>query len=212
MDKQQEHLETLREIRSLMERSSRFISLSGRSGVIAGIMAISGVVAAYLYLGMSFTDPGYYEYAVNENGAPNAAVYTFFITDIFVVFMVSLLAATMLTMKKARQQGLPVWDATAKRLLINILIPIVTGAAFCLILVHHGYLELIAPATLLFYGMALLNAGKYTLNDVRYLGVAQIATGLAATLFLDYALLFWAFGFGVIHIVYGITMHYKYEK
>ena len=212
MDKQQEHLETLREIRSLMERSSRFISLSGLSGVIAGVAAISGVVAAYLYLGLNFSDPGYYKYAVSENGAPNAAVYTFFITDIFIVFMVSLLAAIMLTMKKTRQQSRPVWDAIAKRLLINMLIPVIAGALFCLILLHHGYLELIAPATLIFYGMALLNAGKYTLNDVRYLGVAEIATGLTATLFFDYGLLFWAFGFGVIHIVYGITMYYKYEK
>jgi len=195
-----------------MERSSRFISLSGLSGVIAGIAAISGVVAAYFYLGLDFNDPGYYSYAVNESGTANMSFYNFFIVDIIIVFVVSLIAACLLTMKKANQQGRPVWDAIGKRLLVNLLIPIITGGIFCMILLYHEYLALIAPATLIFYGLALLNASKYTLDDVRYLGVAQIVTGLVAALFIEYGLLLWAFGFGLLHIVYGITMYYKYEK
>ncbi len=212
MDKQQEQLKTLQEIRSMMERSSRFISLSGLSGVIAGVAAISGVVAAYIFLGMNIDDPGYYKHVVNSDGILNERVYNFLVIDIFVVFVVSLLAATLLTKQKAKEQALPVWDTTAKRLLVNILIPLITGAAFCLILLYHNYIALIAPVTLIFYGLSLLNASKYTLNDVRYLGVVEIITGLIAAFVIEYALLFWAFGFGVAHIVYGIAMYFKYEK
>jgi len=212
MDKQQEQLETLQEIRSLMERSSRFISLSGFSGVIAGIAALAGVVAAYWFLGIDWDTPGYYNYALNENGEANPDFYRFFITDILLVLIVSLTGATTLTMKKAREQERPIWDATSKRLLVNIMIPLVTGSLFCLVLLYHGELALIAPATLIFYGLSLLNASKYTLNDIRYLGIIQIVTGLVASLLPDYGLLFWAFGFGLVHIIYGITMYYKYEK
>jgi hypothetical protein len=212
MDKKQEPMETLREIRSLMERSSRFLSLSGLSGVIAGIAAIAGVVAGYVHLGLSWDDPGYYQFATGENGEPDPAFYTFLLTDILIVLVVSLLAASLLTIRKARQQGQPVWDATAKRLLINMLIPLLAGGIYCLILLYHGSVALIAPATLLFYGLALVHASKYTLNDIRYLGVLEIVTGLVAALVLEYGLLFWAFGFGLLHIVYGITMYYKYEQ
>jgi hypothetical protein len=212
MDKHQEQLETLQEIRSLMERSSRFISLSGFSGVIAGVAAIAGVVAAYRYLGIDWDTPGYHKFAINENGEANPDFYRFFIADILIVLLVSLAGASLLTIRKARQQERPIWDATSKRLLINIMIPLITGSLFCLVLLYHSELALIAPATLIFYGLALLNASKYTLNDIRYMGIIQIAIGLVASLLPDYGLLFWAFGFGIVHIIYGITMYYKYEK
>lgn len=212
MDEQQEQLETLREIRSLMERSSRFISLSGLSGVIAGIAAIAGVAAAYFHLGLSPNDPGYYRFAADESGTPDPAVYTILLVDAILVFIVALLAATLLAMKKARKQGQSIWDATAKRLLVNMAIPLVAGGIYCLTLFYHGQIALIAPATLIFYGLALLNASKYTYNDIRYLGIMEIITGLIASVVVEYGLLLWAFGFGVLHIVYGITVYYKYEK
>ncbi len=212
MDKQQEQLEALREIRSLMERSSRFLSLSGLTGVIAGIAALAGVAAAYLYLGLSPLATGYYQSATGANGAQDPAFYTFLFADSILVLIIALLAAGMLSVKRARQQGQPVWDATVKRLLVNLAIPLVTGGIYCLILLYHGQIAFLAPATLLFYGLALINASKYTLNDIRFLGIMEIITGLAAAVVIDYGLLLWAFGFGVLHIVYGITLYLKYEK
>jgi hypothetical protein len=212
MDKKQEQLDNLREIRSLMERSSRFLSLSGLSGVIIGLTAIAGVVAAYLYLGLSFDEPEYYQLATGENGEPNSSFYSFMLIDLILILIISLLAAGLLTFRKARKQGLPVWDASAKRLLQNLSVPLATGGIFCLILLYHGQLAFIAPATLLFYGLSLVNASKYTVVDLRYLGIAEIITGLTAMVFTDYGLLFWAFGFGILHILYGIIMYLKYEK
>lgn len=206
MDKQQEQLETLKEIRSLMERSSRFISLSGLSGVIAGLAAIAGVVIAYWQLGLGFNDPGYYR------SLTGPATFDFLVVVFALVLIVALLAATLLSMKNAKQHSQPIWDATAKRLLINLAIPLVTGGVFCLILLYHELLPLIAPATLVFYGLALLNASKYTFTDMQNLGILQIIIGLIASVVVEYGLLFWALGFGLLHIIYGITMYYKYEK
>jgi hypothetical protein len=93
-----------------------------------------------------------------------------------------------------------------------MVIPLAAGGIFCISLLWHGQIAFIAPATMVFYGLALVNASKYTLNDVRYLGVIEIVTGLIASAVIEYGLLFWAFGFGIVHIVYGITMYYKYEK
>ncbi|HXB40532.1 MAG TPA: hypothetical protein VNZ49_08315 [Bacteroidia bacterium] len=210
MDKQNEHLETLTEIRSMMERSSRFISLSGLSGVFAGIFALAGAFVAYKKLVSIDILNDVYRGRGSEN--PGFSFYTFFIVDALCVLIASLAVGCILTMRKAKRQGLPVWDNTAKRLFINLFIPLAAGGIFCLILLYHGLMGLVAPATLLFYGLALLNAGKYTLHDIRTLGICQIILGLLSSVFVGYGLFFWAFGFGVLHIIYGTLMYYKYEK
>lgn len=212
MNHQNEQLEALQEIRTLMERSSRFLSLSGLSGIIIGLVAILGIIAAYIFLGISPTEPGYFLFANASNGEPNTLFYTFFFADALIVLIVSLLAGSWMTMRKAKLQNLPIWDITAKRLLMNMMIPLFAGGIYCLILLYHGHIAFIAPATLLFYGLALLNASKYTINDIRYLGIMNVVTGLFASFFIDYALLFWAVGFGILHIIYGLAIYFKYEK
>jgi len=212
MKNESEHLETLSEIRSLMERSSRFISLNGFAGVFAGTFALIGAYAAYKYLHLHFFQPNYYQYSVTTEGARNIQFYIFFLTDALLVLLASLGVATILTVRKARKKGLKLWDNTGKRLLYNMLIPLIGGGAFCLIMGYHGFPGLVAPATLLFYGLALINASKYTYNDIRYLGLIEVGVGLAAAIWIGYGLLFWAFGFGVMHIIYGIIMYYKYER
>jgi predicted lysophospholipase L1 biosynthesis ABC-type transport system permease subunit len=212
MEKSNEPLETLSEIRSLMERSSRFISLSGLSGVFAGIFALMGAIAAYLYLNISISTPEYYQYAFDKSGAINLGFYIFFFTDASCVLVLSLAVGSILTIRKAKLKRQPIWDVTAKRLLINLMIPLIVGGLFCMALLYHGLIGLIAPATLIFYGLALFNASKYTLDDIRYLAICEIILGLIGSIFIGYGLLFWAVGFGILHIIYGIIMYNKYEK
>jgi uncharacterized membrane protein YgdD (TMEM256/DUF423 family) len=212
MNKQQEQLDALNDIRTMMERSSRFISLSGLSGVIAGIAAVTGVVAAYVFLGMTVSESGYYRYVLNEEGTLNLPVVHFFLYSGIAILLVALLAAALLSARKAGKAGVPAWNSTSKRMLVNLGIPLFAGGVYCLIMLFHGLIALIAPATLLFYGLALLNASKYTLNDIRYLGVLQIVLGLLASFVIEYGLLFWVAGFGFLHIVYGIAMYLKYER
>jgi predicted lysophospholipase L1 biosynthesis ABC-type transport system permease subunit len=191
----------------MMERSSRFISLSGLSGVCAGIFALCGAAAAYVKLN-SF-DSGNYR-TLGRDELMDTILYL--LLDATIVLLLSVTTGIVLTVRNSKKKGVKIWDATAKRLLINLMIPLITGGLFCLIMLYHGIIGLVAPATLLFYGLALINASKYTLNDVRYLGICEIILGLIASVYVHNGLLFWAIGFGVLHIIYGTVMYLKYER
>lgn len=154
----------------------------------------------------------YYENALTPDGKVNIPFYLFLFSDAFVVLFASIAVAISLSVKKARKKGLKIWDNAAKRLIINMFIPLAGGGLFCLILMYHGQAGLVAPSTLIFYGLALLNASKYTLDDIRYLGITELIIGLISAVWIGYGLLFWALGFGIIHIIYGILMYYKYER
>ncbi len=208
----EEPLETLSEIRSMMERSSRFISLNGLSGVFSGIFALIGAYAGHLYLTNHFKHFGPVSEFSNYSIAGIVTTYFFFFIDAFLVLMASIFVAMFLSISKARKNGLTFWDNTARRLLINLLIPLITGGFFCLILLTHGIVGLIAPVMLIFYGLALINASKYTYNDIRFLGLIEVLMGLLASVWIGYGLIFWAIGFGIIHIIYGVIMFYKYER
>ena len=196
-----------------MSQSGRFISLSGLSGVAAGTFALIGAAAALWYLQLTPFDgnPVYYEDAVRgARGGMNFT--TFFLIDAGLVLLFALGAGIFFTVRKARRGGQAVWGPLTVRLLVNLAIPLVAGGVFCLALMLRGTYELVAPATLIFYGLALVNGGKYTLDDIRRLGLAEIMLGLIASFFPGYGIEFWAIGFGVLHIVYGIIMWQKYER
>lgn len=205
-------LETLTEIRSLMEQSSRFISLSGLSGVFAGIFALMGAAAVAIRFKLSFTLEEYYTRATLNSGVPNAEFFIFLFGVAILVLVASLLVAVILTTRRARKHNLPIWDKTARRVIWNMFIPLSAGGIFCLVLLDHGIFTLVAPATLLFYGLALLNTSKYTYPDLRYLALSEISLGLVASFAVSYGLFLWAIGFGVLHIFYGARMYQKYEK
>jgi hypothetical protein len=202
-------LEDIKDIRRIMERSSRFISLSGLSGVSAGICALIGAYAGYRILN------GYYG-SYNSRGLFSGDDFSMLKLKMLAVagttFIVAFISSYYLTWRKARRQGLPLWDHTSKRLAWNMIIPLVSGGAFILGMLRYDAWLFVSPACLLFYGLALVNASKYTLSDIRYLGYCEIVLGLINMLYPGYGLWFWAAGFGVLHIVYGTIMWMKYEK
>jgi hypothetical protein len=207
----QQSLDTLNEIRSLMERSSRFISLSGLSGVSAGIFALLGAGIAAWYLGRFEAEPPHFRslYTMERWGM---SALLFFALDAAFVFIGAVVSAIYFTTRKAKRKAQPVWDALTRRLLLSLAIPLLSGGIFILALLYHGLIGLVAPCTLLFYGLGLVNASKYTLDDVRYLGYAEIALGLLTCFNIGYGLESWVLGFGVLHIAYGLYMYYKYER
>lgn len=212
MNSQNEHLETLNEIRSIMERSTKFISLSGLSGVASGVAALIGAGMVYLYLGTTpFSHEEYYYVKALDVEKWGLNYLQFFFIDAILVLLTAIGFGYFFTSRRAKQKGQKMWDATSLRLGINMFIPLAAGGLFCLALLYHGYIGLVAPSTLLFYGLALVNASKYTLNDIRNLGLCEIALGLIAMIFIGYGLEFWAIGFGVLHIIYGLMMYNKYE-
>lgn len=198
--------EDLSHIRSMMERSSRFISLSGLSGVFAGLIALLG--AGYVYYILKGESIDYFA------GKTNVYTKDLLLELVFVglvILFLAVLSGYIFTAKKSKEKNLKIWDQTTKRLLFNFAVPLVTGGLFCLGLLYHGMFVFIAPATLIFYGLALVNASKYTFTDLQNLGYCQIVLGLLSFFFLGWGLVFWAIGFGVLHIVYGLVMHRKYK-
>ncbi len=199
------YLHDIREIREMMDRSTQFISLSGLSGVLAGIYALSGAFVANKLL-ENYRQHNSIPYHLSEN------IFNQVVITAAVVLFLSIGTALLLTSVKAKKTGESVWNSTSKRLIANFLIPLCTGGIFTILLLKESHYDLIAPATLIFYGLACVNASKYTFRDVRYLGLTIIILGLISTEFFGYALEFWALGFGVCHIIYGGIMHYKYDR
>jgi hypothetical protein len=211
MNDSQQHLEHLAEMRSLMERSTRFLSLSGLSGVWAGVCALIGAFfhryyTEPLYLGR------YTEVYVEKAERISALNFEMMLVATALAILLSALAGGwFFTARKARQRGERVWDASSRRLLWALMMPLATGGVFCLALLYWGLVGLLAPATLVFYGLALVNGSKYTLRDVASLGLLEITLGLAGMFSPGYGLELWAIGFGVLHILYGAWMYYKYD-
>ncbi len=207
-----EHLQTLTEIRSLMERSSKFLSLSGLSGVSAGIVALIGSAVVYMRLKTDWLSVLSYNRMVPYGASRFQEANQFLIKTAIAILVAALVLGTFFTVRKARLQGQRVWNQASRRLLWAMAVPLITGGIFCLALIHYRLLFLTAPATLVFYGLALLNGSKYTVRDVEYLGYFEIALGLLAMFLSGYNLLFWTIGFGVLHIIYGTAMYWKYDR
>jgi hypothetical protein len=211
MNNREEHLDTLTEIRSLMERSSRCLSLSGISGISAGIIAILGAISVSVYHGTSIFSSAW-ERTYTDGGMLNENTMLFYIAVAAAVLILAVSFSVFFTIRKAKKNNLNVWDSTTKRMLVSLLIPLGTGGIFCMILLSDWYTALIAPSMLIFYGLALNNASKYAIGNAEYLGGAEIILGLIALLLPGYGLLVWVIGFGVLHIIYGVYMYIKYEK
>ena len=209
-----DHLEALHEIRSMMERSSRFISLSGWSGVGAGVVALAGAAVAFWYLGrLPFEEAPLIGYESLESpGRWGISYGRFFFLNALIVLIAALGTAIFFTTRKARRKGHKVWDGTTSRLPIHLFIPLIAVGIFILGLLYHDLPGLAAPAMLVFYGLGLFNASKFTLEELRNLGLLETGLGLAALFNPVYGLECWTLGFGLLHIIYGTYMNWKYER
>ena len=189
-------------IRDLMERSAKFISLSGLSGIMAGIYALIGAGMGYQILQQIKGEP----YRDNS-----LAIVELFILAFAVLFL-SIGTCIWLSVRKAKKNGQPFWGTSSKRLLINMAIPLVSGGLFTFILIFHGHYGIVASSTLIFYGLALIAGSHYTYSDVKGSGIMEILLGLLAAWVPGYGLIFWSVGFGLLHIIYGTVMHFKYDS
>lgn len=202
-----EQLQDLKEIRQMMERSTKFLSLSGLSGISAGIVAL---IAAFISLQMQ---P---EVIVYDTEAPNSQFHTEYIWSLVYLGLVTIVTALAIgfyfTWRKAKLKQGRIWNKTSKRLLISLCIPMLAGGFVILSLLLNKVYWIIPELTLVFYGLTLINAAQHTYRDVFYLGLSELILGIVALFITGYSLLFWSFGFGVLHIVYGISMHLKYER
>ncbi len=198
--------EELKHIRSMMEKSTRFLSLSGWAGIMAGIYALTGAYFAYRVITNSPIVMYYHIDGKFSNGA-------FILLGIaLAVFVLTLVTALYTSSRTARKANKKLWTPAAIKLIYNMAIPLVVGGILSIILILKGAIGLVAPVTLIFYGLSLILASNYTYSNVKILGIFEVIIGLIASYYQGYGLFFWSLGFGFFHIIYGIFMYLKYKK
>jgi hypothetical protein len=199
-------LETLQDIKRMMERSSRFISLSGWSGIAAGICALIGAAFAeksiWHYYGIDYL----------QNSANPAMLKMDLILIAIFTFTGAFILAAFFTYLKSRKEGVAIWGSTARRLMWNTTLPLLAGGFFIWRLIDLKQYELLTPACLIFYGLALVNGSKFTMGEVKWLGYGEILLGIVNLWVLHEEVLFWSLGFGILHMIYGAAMWWKYDR
>jgi hypothetical protein len=200
----------LKTIRKIMEESTRFLTLSGLSGIFAGFFALAGAIVAWYLIPGQGNIP-FHRSSGGVWGTEISSPGWLLIIDAITVLILSIGFSLWFSARKARAEGKSLWTPVSKRLLINMMIPLVTGGLFIIILIIQNHSRLIIPGLLIFYGLALVNAGKFTYSEIFYLGLLEIFTGLVGAFFPDYGIIFWIVGFGLLHIIYGSFMYRKYE-
>ena len=206
-------IQDLQEIRRLMEGSSKFISLSGLSGVFAGLTALGGSVAGYILLRNFIKLQEHYYFSGRFDEAAEALKMKLFVIAV-TVLVLALGFGVLFTYLKAKKQNLKLVSAVSFRLVRSLMTPLFFGGIFTLGLIYKEAYVMIAPVTLIFYGMSLLNASKYVQVELKYLALCQMALGTVAVFFFSANIQFicWALGFGVLHILYGGLMWWKYDR
>ncbi|MDX2415084.1 MAG: hypothetical protein QNK33_07825 [Bacteroidales bacterium] len=207
MNDQDKHTDDLKLIRKMMEDSSRFLSLSGLSGVFIGLLAILGAIVARFFILNTGGD-------VTMEIIPASAGHsekTLLLLDAILTLSAALGLAYFLAIRESRLKNQAIWTSVTRRLLINLFVPLFAGAFFIVILIINSNTEYLAASMLIFYGLALFNAGKFTFGEVQYLGLLEILTGLCAAIYPEIGLLLWTIGFGLLHILYGLILHRKYK-
>jgi hypothetical protein len=201
MKEKQDYIRDITEMRTLMERSSKFMSLSGLACLMVGVYALSAAWIAYRHFGFN---PDKIEYS------PDRFLPVVFLA--LTVLILAIITTIFLSYKNATRRGERSWNSTVRRLMVNMAVPLITGGILMLIFISKGYIGLIAPFSLLFYGLALFNSSKFSYPELRSMGLIQIALALFSIYFIGYGLLIWALGFGIVHIIYGTYLHYRYER
>lgn len=197
----------LAEIKAMMERSTRFLSLSGLAGVLAGIYAFVGAGIAYYWI--YFPDTTYGQGITSKS---DAELQVNLMAVAMVVLILAIGSAYLLSQQKSQRNSQQFWSPASKRFLLALFIPVVAGGLFSFALIHESTHQLIAPATLIFYGLGLINASHFTLGEIKNLGIGQLILGTLAAFFPEYGLICWALGFGILHVIYGSMMYYKYDR
>ncbi|MFD2824104.1 hypothetical protein ACFS5M_10505 [Lacinutrix iliipiscaria] len=197
-----DYLKDISEIKDLMNKSSRFISLSGLSGILAGVYALVGAACAY-WLVINYSQ---------GKLLLDGWVFRTCLLILALVAVLSIASAIFLTTRKAKKNNEKIWDSSSRRLILNFLIPLVVGGIYILIILGQQKYGQTGALMLIFYGLALVNASKYSIGDIRYLGFIEIFLGLICAWLPGYGFWIWVLGFGIMHIIYGTMMYIKYDK
>ncbi|MEA4916691.1 hypothetical protein [Proteiniphilum sp.] len=204
--KNNEAFEAVKEIRVMMEKSSRFLSFSGTSAILIGLYALAGAFIAQGIIMSSKYTPGDYSAPTWVVIAPDIIIIA------LIVFVLSLTTVLFFSVRKAKRMEAPFISGPAYRTFLNFFLPLMVGGIFSVALLISGNIGIIAPVMLLFYGLSLINASKYTYGSIFWLGCGELLIGLICAFSPGHGLLLWSLGFGVLHIIYGIYFFFRVER
>jgi hypothetical protein len=210
MNQSDHHLEDIQAIRKLMEASSRFLSLSGISGIVAGFLGVAGAIAAQLIITKISAPEDWYMRPFAE-GPDGFREYLPLIGVMALVLVLAVSGAVFFSSRKARKSGHRAWTPVTRRMLVSLLIPLGTGGLFILFTAATVPASVSIASTLIFYGLAVISAGKFTFGEIHWLGVLEVIAGLVCLVLPQHSVLIWVFGFGLLHIIYGLFMHLRYR-
>ena len=202
-ENREKYIQDLADIKDMMHRSSKFTALSGLSGILAGVAGLVG---------------GYFTYALLEVNQIKLQLNPTPIDEDISIQLLIIAASTLLTAKvfiffftsrRMRSNQESIMQKQTQRLMIHLFIPMLAGGLIIVKLLFNDLLGLSIAATLVFYGLGLINASKFTLDEMRSLGILQVLLGVLAVYFPAWSLIIWMVGFGLLHIAFGIYMHFN---
>lgn len=208
MEDQQDSFEELKKIRGLMERSSIYHSLSGLSGMVAGVIGIIAYAIVYFLVNPLMEQ---FPQMLNSDALRIYLLKVFFAASI-ISLVLAFSAIFYFNWRNGLKNGISFYDAPMQKMFINLFIPLIAGGIFCLMLVREQLYLMIAPSMLIFYGLAMIQASRHTIIEIRHLGLAELALGLIAIFFQEYGMWFWLAGFGFVNLFYGAFIYLKYER
>ena len=178
--------ENLRVIRQVMERSTKYSTLSGLSGVLVGLTAIVGVAAT-----RSVRD-------IYDHPLRLALIW-------LIVLAVAVGIDFVRNKRRAARVGKQVVSPLGAHILVAALPAFFAGAVLTAFFALHHLLFYVWGAWMLCYGLAICAVGLFSVRPVSYLGMAFALAG-ALTLFLQAPdpLAMMALTFGGFHIAYGL--------
>ena len=202
--KNTDYREDLAEIRIMMDRSTRFRSVPGWAGILAGLYAITAAWIAHECFGLKIL------FAQSPLIQPAHAKQTIGLG--ILLLLTSMTTAITLSIRQAKGKGTPLWNQTTRRMLVSFSIPLLTGGVVLVFLMVQGLLDWVFPFSLIFYGLALHNAGRESIPELQFLGYLELGLGLVACFMSSCSVLLWLMGFGGLHLLYGWYITQKYPS
>lgn len=173
-----EHLEVIRET---MERSTAFTAVSGWGYVGMGATAL---LASYLALRQPTIE----------------AWLAVWLGEALVAVTMALVAMHW----KGSRLGTPILSIPGRRLFVGLLPALFAGGVMTVALVRSGDTRQIPGVWLLLYGVAVMQAGAFSVRSIPVMGAAFVLIGaIALPLPWFWANVMLAVGFGLVHIAFG---------
>lgn len=186
--------ENLRVIRELMERSTKYSTFSGPSGILAGAASIVGCVVTH-------------SLATRPPGSDSFRIPFLITWSMVILFAIG--ADFLLMKRRAARVGKRIVSRLGKQMVFAAGPGLGTGVLLTLYLLQHNMLTNVYPFWMLSYGIAVCAVGQFSQREVKALGVAFLLAGTLTLLMPGWGLPLMALSFGGFHIIYALLISRK---